>query len=176
MTTQEYVKKLNGKIQTLKSGKALNIASQSTHVKMVERVFEKGLDSDGEKHEYNSTDPLYINPLTDSPKKFPPKGKNGDTKFKNGKKHKTGYFKSYKAFREAIGYPADKMNLILFNIFHSDFGKAVIKINNESFVSTVTNEGNKGKLEKFSNYFKLNKLEKENFKDVLEFETLEILK
>jgi hypothetical protein len=176
MTTDQYIKNQHAKINELKSGVVIGIAAQDTHVKMVERIFEEGKDSSGEKAKYNSSDPIYVNPNTESPKRFPPKGKTGKTKFKNGEPHKTGYFNSYKDFRQKIGRETGFMNLNLFGNLQNDFGKGVVKLTNESWISTVTSVLNKGKLEKFADYFSLNKDERLNFKDVLEFESLKILK
>lgn len=175
MTTDEYVKKLLGKVAEIQKGKPLNIAAQDTHVKMSERIFEKGLLPDGGTVPYNSTDPIYVSPAT-SPKNFPTKGKNGDAKFKNGKPHMTGFFKSYKAYREEIGRPTEQVNLFLWGNLQSDFSKGVKKINDESYASTVSWVANIGKLKKFSDYFELNKDERENFRLVLEDETLKILR
>lgn len=60
-----------------------------------------------------STKSTYIS-LNKSPKKFKPKGKNGQTKFKNGKQHKSGYFPDgYKGFRNEIGAVTSYVNLQL---------------------------------------------------------------
>jgi hypothetical protein len=175
MTTEEYIKKQHEKLAVLASGKPIAIAAQDTHVKMVERIFDDGKQTDGKKNKYNSTDPLYVNP-NNSPKKFPTKGKNGDTKFESGEDHKTGYFKSYKDFRSKIGRQTGAMDLQLFGVLRNDFSKGVVKISDLVYVSTVTNEANKGKLEKFSSYFKANKAERENFREVLEYESMNILR
>jgi hypothetical protein len=175
MTTQEFIKKQNEKLDKLKSGVAVAIAAQDTHVKMTARIFEDGETAQGNKLKYNSSDPLYVNPK-DAPKNFPKKGKTGKTKFENGKPHKTGYFESYKDYRQKIGRESNFMNLNLFGNLQNDFGKGVIKLSEGGYASTVTQEDNKGKLEKFSTYFKLNQEERESFKEVLEFETLEILR
>jgi hypothetical protein len=182
MTTDQFIAKQHKKIAELKTGVVIGIAAQDTHAKMVERIFEEGKTSAGAKLKYNSTDPLYVNPNTQSPKKFVPMGKpkegrkRGDSKFNDGTPHKTGYFESYKSFREKIGRDTEFMNLNLFGNLQNDFGKGVVKLSNESWISTVTNAANKGKLESFNVFFQLNKGERENFKDVLEYESLEILK
>jgi hypothetical protein len=102
MTTPDFIKRQHEKIEKLKSGLAVHIAAQDTHVKMTARIFEEGETAQGNKLRYNSSDPLYVNP-DNSPKSFPPKGKTGKTKFKNGESHKTGYFESYKDYRQKIG-------------------------------------------------------------------------
>jgi hypothetical protein len=175
ITTEEYIKRQHDKLEKLKTGVAVQIAAQDTHVKMVERIFEEGKTAQGNTLGYNTTDPLYVNPKN-SPKNFQKKGKEGKTKFDNGKDHKTGYFDSYADFRRAIGKTTSFMNLNLFGVFQNDFAKGVIKLAKSAYASTVTNEANKGKLEKFATYFKLNTTERESFKDVLEYESLKILK
>jgi hypothetical protein len=175
MTTEQYIKRQHEKLDLLKEGKAIAIAATDTHTKMTARIFEEGETAQGNKLKYDSTDPIYVNPK-DSPKSFPVKGKDGDVKFKNGKNHKTGYFKSYQEYRQKIGRESGFMNLNLFGVLQSDFGKGVVKVDGSAYASTVTQEANKGKLEKFSTFFKLNAEERESFRDVLEFESLEILK
>jgi hypothetical protein len=182
MTTDQFIAKQHSKIAKLKTGEVIGIAAQDTHVKMVERIFEEGKTSAGAKLKYNSTDPLYVNPNTQSPKKFTTMGKpkegrkRGDSKFKDGTPHKTGYFDSYMDFRAKIGRETSFMNLDLFGILKSDFGKGVIKLSPVSWISTVTNEANKGKLESFNVFFQLNKDERGNFKEVLRDESMKILK
>jgi hypothetical protein len=175
ITTEEYIKRQHAKLEKLKTGVALHIAAQDTHVKMVERIFEQGETAQGNHLGYNTTDPLYVNPKN-SPKNFPKKGKTGKSKFENGENHKTGYFDSYADFRKAIGKTTSYMNLNLFGVLQNDFAKGVIKLAKSAFASTVTQEANKVKLEKFATYFKLNKEERESFKDVLEYESLKILR
>jgi hypothetical protein len=175
MTTEEFIAKQHRAIEKIASGLPIAIAAQDTHVKMVERIFEEGKEVNGKKNKYNSTDPIYVNP-DNSPKKFPTKGKKGNAKFSNGEPHKTGYFESYKDYRGKIGRETGFMNLDLWGILKSDFGKGVIQLDPLKHVSTVTNEANKGKVEKFADYFKITKEEKQNFKEVAEFEALEILR
>jgi hypothetical protein len=175
MTTEQFIQRQREKLARLKSGEAVAIAAQDTHVQMVERIFETGKQADGKKKKYNSKDPIYVNPKN-APKSFKPKGKSGDTIFSNGDEHKTGYFDSYKDYRAAMGRETKHVNLNLFGILQSDFSKGVVKLDDLKYVSTVTQESNKGTVEKFGEYFKLNKDERKNFKEVLEYETLEILK
>lgn len=185
MTTQEYIQKLNSKISKLQTGLPIGIAAQDTHVKMVERIFEEGKKSDGSGiGKYNSTDLLYVNP-NDSPKKFPTKGKpdkNGKakSKFSNGESHKTGYFESYKAYREKVGRQTDHVNLNLFGNLHNDFGKGVVKLNTQTYASRISQGSNEkkreGMEEKYGDIFKVTEGERENFKEVLNFEVMQILK
>lgn len=121
MTTAEYNKRLDEKLMEISNAKFLLTSVTEVHSRQVKRIFEKGLNGDeGKIGSYNSTDPLYVDPDT-SPKKFPLKGKNGETTFKNGKSHKTGYFDSYKAFRGAIGRETSFVNLRLTENLKFDF-------------------------------------------------------
>lgn len=175
LTTEQFIKQQREKIALLMSGKAIAIAAQDTHVKMVERIFEDGETSNGNKLGYNTEDPLYVNP-NDSPKKFPTKGKTGKSKFSNGEPHKTGYFGSYREYRQKIGRQAGFMDLQLFGNLRNDFSKGVVKLDSFTFVSTITNEANREKFKKFQAYFKLSKEEREHFKQVLTEEILRILR
>lgn len=175
MTTQEYISRQRAKLEKLKTGVAVGIAAQDTHVKMVERIFDDGKKASGGKNKYNSTDEIYVNPKN-APRNFPTKGKDGKAKFNNGKDHKSGYFKSYKAFREKVGRQTQFMDLKLFGVLESDFSKGVIKLSDMSYASKVTNEANVDKVDNFSEYFKLSKAERKNYRDVSEFETINILR
>lgn len=62
--------------------------------------------------QYDTASELYVNPLN-APRKFPTVGKTGRAKFKNGKPHRTGYFRNYKEFRARIGRPTGVVNLQL---------------------------------------------------------------
>lgn len=179
MTTNEYVKKIRKEIQVLKTGVPVNIASQDTHTKMVERVFEKGKNAqNGDIGTYNDTKPIYVNPDR-SPKKFRPSGKGSNkSKFKNGNSRRTKYFKSYKEFRKSVGRPIGKVNLVLSGTLQSDFGKAVTKVNNLRYTATARQE-NENKIsgleERYGNIFRLTPKERTNFKQVLASEVLKIL-
>lgn len=180
MTTDQFISQQRVKMQKILTGLPIALAAQDTHVKMVSRIFEDGETSKGNQLGYNTTDPLYVNPKTGSPKNFPVKGKNGSDTFKSGKnkgkKHKTGYFESYKDFRNAIGKTNKSINLNLTGILESDFSKGVIKLGDLKYVSMVTNERNKAIVEKFDVYFKLSKEERTFFKERLTDEVLKILR
>lgn len=180
MSTQEYITKMKSKLEVIKSGTLIGIAAQDTHVMMVERIFEKGKNAqDEEIGKYNTTNSLYVNPKN-APKNFPPKGKNDDTKFSDGKPHKTAYFDSYKSYREAVGRNTDKVNLVMFGNLQSDFGKGVVKKDGVTWISTVTREGHikiiEGQEKRFGNIFRLTPKERNNFKQVLAAETYDTLK
>jgi hypothetical protein len=139
ITPQEFADKINLQIAELqKSNRPLELAARSVHALQVQRIFKDGLKSDGSQiGQYNTTEPLYVNPST-SPGNTsgikPPRGKNGDTHFKSGKKegqpHKTTYVESYKAYKGLIGRNNDKVNLRLSDDLFSDFASPVFDTNN----------------------------------------------
>lgn len=179
MTTSEKISQLRRQMTAIEHGQIVQIAAQDTHVKMTDRIFSKGHNAqDGNIGNYNTTDELYVNP-DNSPKKFPTKGKNGDTEFNNKKKHKTGYFKSYSEFRSKIGRQTDKVNLVLSGDLQGDFGKAVIKVSDTGYASVVRSDnGDKidGAQNRFGNIFRLTPKERTNFKQVLAAETFKLLR
>lgn len=180
MTTEEYIAKLNGQVSHLKDGAIVAIAAQDTHAMMIERIFEEGKKQDGtEIGSYDTSSPLYVNPAI-SPKSFPAKGKNDDTKFSNGNNHKTGFFESYSEYRQKIGRPVDKVNLTLSGLLKSDFSRAVTRISEFIYTSKVSTKRSAdiidGMDNKYGKIFGLTEKEKENFLETLKFESLRILK
>jgi hypothetical protein len=179
LTTAEYISKLNGQVSHLKDGIIVAIAAQDTHSMMLERIFEQGKKTDGSDiGQYNTSNELYVNPKN-APKNFPAKGKNGDAKFSDGKPHKTGFFESYKEYRSTVGRQSTKVDLTMTGLLKSDFSRAVVKVNNFNYTSSVSTERNKkiieGMEEKFGKIFGLTEAEKQNFLEVLKYESLRIL-
>lgn len=179
MKTSEKIAQLRRQLTIIESGKLVQIAAQDTHVQMVDRIFNKGLNAqDGQIGTYNTSNELYVNP-NNSPKKFPTKGKTGESKFKNGEPHKTGYFESYSNYRSKVGRPTSKVNLVLFGDLQNDFGKAVFKLTETKYASLVRGaNGDKveGAEAKYGNIFRLTPKERTNFKQVLAFETFRMIK
>ena len=178
MSPEEYRQQLDKQIERLKSGEAMKTAVVSTHTRVARRIFVKGLKSDGTPiGEYNTTSPLYVNPLTGSPKKFPPAGKpyggkKGREVFAStGKPHKTGYFESYKAFRDKIGKNNKTVNLNLFGILQRDFASGLQQESNSIWYEGVKQEGSADKIvgneKRFGEIFKHTKDEEEFFVKVL---------
>lgn len=179
MTSEEYIRRYKQKINELKASDIVGIAAQDTHSIMIERIFDDNENvTNAQIGKYNTTDPLYVSPIT-SPKKFPPKGKNGNSKFEDGKLHKTGYFKSYSDYRKSQGRKTDKVDLFMFGNLRSDFSKGVVKINNSEYVSKILRDENIKKKEgaefRFGKIFSLTPKERTNFKQVMAFEVMQIL-
>jgi hypothetical protein len=79
-----------------------------------QRIHVLGTASDGTDIGQYSSTPIYVNPARGS-YSFAPVGKTGKTTFAStGQPHLTRYFDAgYRAFREAVGLPADKVVLTL---------------------------------------------------------------
>ena len=121
MTTQEFIGLIDKQLEAIEDNKFLLPIIGDIHAMQVKRVFDSGINGNGAKiGSYNSVDPIYIHP-DKSPRQFPKKGKTGETTFKNGKSHKTGYFDSYKAFRSAISIESGFVNLTLTRDLRFDF-------------------------------------------------------
>ena len=157
MTVDEYVSKLRTQASEIESGKPLFLAVSTTVASMSKRIFTDGKNSaDGQIGNYNSSDPLYIDPVV---------GKTGKDTFKDGKKHKTGYFESYKAFRGKIGRRTDFVNLNLTNELKLNFESGTRRISNTQYDLIVTKKINVDKVdgneERFGTIFHTTQKEKE---------------
>ena len=146
-TTNDFIQKLEQRYKDIVSNKPLGIAVAAVHEKMVKRIFEDGKNgNDGKIGAYDTSEPLYVSP-NKSPKSFPVKGKTGKTKYKNGKPHKTGYFTSYKAFRQKIGREVSFVNLSLFGQLKRDFSNSLQRVNNNKWISGTKNNKNSDKVD-----------------------------
>lgn len=122
MGLSDYIKKLQDLVLTLNDGeliaKRVGIpAALAVEADYKERIFKDGKDSkEGNIGKY-STKPFYAGAknLTGLPKgKFKPVGKNGRSRFNNGKPKKSRYLpKGYKEFRERAGRQSKKVDLNL---------------------------------------------------------------
>lgn len=146
MTSQDLIKKIDDQLKKIEDAKFLFTCVSEVHARQVKRIFTDGLNGNGVKiGSYNSTDPLYVDP-DKSPKKFPTKGKTGSDTFKSGIKHKTGYFDSYKAFRQAISRETSFVNLRLNENLKFDFTNS-LTLNGNVYQSGVKKKENVGKVD-----------------------------
>lgn len=148
MTTKEFILEHRKKLsKILKDNRPLRIAALTIHKDIAKRIFVEGGDAaGGDIGRYDTIRELYVNPAV-SPKKFPTKGKTGRSKFNDGKPHKTGYFKSYKDYRQRIGRKVDKVNLVLTGQLQSDFASGIVQLSPHSWASEVKNKHNKDKID-----------------------------
>lgn len=110
MTAEEWKLKLLETARKIQEDDIpLRLATYSTVAIQAKRIFTEGRNTAGNKFEYNSTNPLYLNPSTtfNGGKLGTPIGKTGKKVFESGKKkgqpHKTVFVESYKDYREKIG-------------------------------------------------------------------------
>lgn len=175
MTTKEFITKQRKKLNAIqKENKPLAIAATSIHSKQVQRVFEEGKNSKGTKIGiYDSSNSLYVNPKN-APRSVPLKGKTGRTAFKSGKRHVTGYFPSYKAFRQQQGRPTSFVNLTLFGRLKSDYSRPPQRVNVHRYIAGVNGVENTNKIkgveDKYGRVFFLTQGERKQFLKILEKE------
>jgi len=88
----------------------------------IARIHNEGKAVDDSRIGSYSTKPAYFSPER-SPKKFTPKGKNGKSKFANGKRKKTRYFSNgYKGLRQEIGRQVNTVDLSFTGKLSREFG------------------------------------------------------
>jgi len=119
MKYSEYRKRLLKFSDLIAETKPLFDAVVNNVADRAERIFVNGGVGPGGSRENYSPNPLYKNPDI-APRKFPVRGKDGESKFKNGKPHKTAYFPNYSAYKRQIGRTSF-VNLIEFGNFERGF-------------------------------------------------------
>lgn len=172
-TTEQYKKKLGKLVLSMQDIKPFYEATNEIIIRQDDRVFNKGLNSNNAPFGSYQTQPIYVS-LSQTPRKFAPKGKGGETKFKNGKLHKSGYFAGgYYQFKQTIGkaQAGKNINLTLYGHFRKGFQNSAnpAKLNKTGFeiVYSVKHTGaNPAKkvdsiIERYPSAFKLSKSERE---------------
>lgn len=177
-TTQDFIRKQRKVLSNIKRiNKPLQVAADTAHKDMVQRIHRNGEKANGSKiGSYNSTDEIYVDPKT-SKKSFPLRGKiSASSTFKNGKKRKTGFFESYKAFKQATGRKTGFINLVQNGDLELDFsnrGKTT-KVNQTKRIASVDRQDNIDKAEgaesRFGKIYDLTLKEIKKFEDVLQKE------
>lgn len=192
ITPQQFKDRLLRAAEKLKTDNTpLKLATYTVVATQAKRIFTDGLNTAGQKHTYNSTNPLYLNPLTtfDGGKLGTPKGKTGKTIFESGKKkgqpHKTVYVESYKDYREQIGREAEFVNWELSGDLKLDFENpqgstpTPIKVSENEYLSGLKRDLNIKKREglekRYGRIFWLSDTEKQLFYDTASFELRRLL-
>lgn len=165
----EYIASQRERFEKIQNGEALEIAVRDTHAKQVQRIFVEGKNSgDSQIGKYSTNDPLYVNPKN-APKNTPVRGKNGQSTFANGNKHKTTYFESYSDFRSEQGRESSFVNLNLFGNLRSSWANGLFKVSDREWVVAIPQseyvkvEGNE---ERFGG--KISALTKEEYNNFIE--------
>ena len=196
MTVKEYNANLDRfLVDITKINRPLYLAAKSSVQQIGNRIFQDGKKTNERIiGQYDTNHPLYVNP-NNSPKSFKPEGKPVTVgKVKRGNKkgqdielrntvrlvgkevveHKTRWFANYKDFRNQIGRPIDKVNLVLSGDLQSDFRKANVnqfaeptKISPSKYVIQLDRVVNEKKSEgfdkKYGEIFTASQKEKETF-------------
>lgn len=180
MTTDQFIAKMNKKIEAIeKFDKPLELAVRSVMSLQSKRIFIEGKNSDeGLIGDYVDKE-IYVSPdANPTLKKFPLKGKNGDTNFKNGKPHKTGYFPNWLGFKKAVGKNKriSTVDLFLTGTLHRNWansdvvGKAEAdKVNQHNYIVTLSDENQK-KVERYGRVFNLSLRERGIFLKTVQLE------
>jgi hypothetical protein len=188
MTIDEFNLKLKQALAEIQANDIpLRLAAYSSLAEVSLRIFTKGGNADGGAiGQYNSTNPIYLNPKKSfgGSKLGTPRGKTGETKFKNGKTHVTVYLDSYKDYKAVLGKPSGGgfVNLELSGDLKSDFENGKVPTPqqrgpHEYFVSLkrpINNDKRDGLEAKYGKIFALTNQEVENFIEDIKFEFAKI--
>ena len=145
------------------------------------RVFNKGLNSEGSIIGEYSKNEIYVSGKARvKPKTL--KGKYGETKFKDGTPHKSGYFASYLDYKKDVGRNKiiQTVDLKLSGDLHRDFANGKIekpemrKANVHSYYIGL-NEENIKKVKRYGNVFLPTTSEKKEFLETLRVELINAL-
>lgn len=180
MTIEELIQKYRRQQKELTESQAYFLAASTAHADMVERIFTDGNATDGNPiGVYDTTKEMYVNPIN-APRGFTPEGKTGQQVFKNGNKHRTKYFKSYRDFRANQQRETGFVNLQLFGNLMSDFSTSLRRVSNTIFESRPRRKENEGKIignqRRFQKViFGATEKERETYRETLNFEINKIL-
>lgn len=187
MTLEEHISKMRQLAKELvQADKPVYLAANSSLSSFAERVFQKGENVSGSTFQYNSTNPLYVNPATtfgNTSALKPPRGKTGKTKFKSGKNHKTTWVESYKQLRGLVGREDGFVNWTAQGDLKSDIlnnntlttrkvSEAEYKISSEN---SENQEKLRGLIKKYPNVFELSEADKKVYYKAFEFEFKKLL-
>lgn len=126
LTLQQYLDKIKRQNRELmKKNVPLQIAAQTTHALITNRIFHEGRATDGGPiGSYDNTNEMWVE--NDQLRRA------GTNKGKTGDPIKTSYYKSYKALKRQQGFNADVVNLRMKNELQSDFANAPIGENSDA--------------------------------------------
>jgi len=184
MTIEEFQLKLKQALAEIEANNTpLKLAAYSSVAAVSKRIFTDGGNANGgEIVQYKADGGIYLNPKTSfgGSKLGTPRGKTGETKFKNGKNHVTVYLDSYKDYKAVLGKPSGGafVNLELSGDLKSDFENGAIPTPqqngvNEYFVSLkrqINNDKRSGLEFKYGRIFALTDAEVKEFIEDVKFE------
>lgn len=187
MTTDEFIAKQKIAIDNIiKEDKPLRIAVSSITALISKRVWTQGLNSDGSIIGNYKGGEIYVSGVvaekTRLPK-FPLKGKTGESTFKNGKPHKSGYFTNYLSFKKTEGRnkKVQTVDLFLSGDLHKDWANGDInkpeatKVNQHYYYTSLS-EDSLNKVARYGNVFQPTIVEKGKFLSVIQTEFAKALR
>lgn len=190
MTTDEFNKKLDEKIKLIeRENKPLMLSVRHIMTLQSRRIFLEAKNASGSAIGTYKDRELYLNPNGKNypkgkVKSFPAKGKTGDSKFKNGNPHKTGYFSNWLAYKKTIGQNKNTSGVNLSwtgdlqrNWANAEIGKPAnaIRVNQHNYIVSLREE-NAVKAERYGNVFGVSEKEKSEFLRVNQLELFKALK
>lgn len=182
MTTEEFLRQQDAKFRAIiEKNIPLQIAVRSIMALQSRRIFLEGKNASNSLIGNYSTKPIYVSGSLSKKSNlptFPLAGKYGETKFKNGTIHRSGYFGNYLAFKRAINRNKriGTVDLFLTGTLHRHWanndsvGKAEArKINQHRYIVAIS-ESDVKKIERYGNVFGLSLQERKLFFTVLQKE------
>lgn len=189
MTTEEFLRQQDAKFRAIiEKNIPLQITVRSIMALQSRRIFLEGKNTSGSLIGNYSTKPIYVSGSLSEKSNlptFPLAGKYGETKFKNGTIHRSGYFGNYLAFKRAINLNKriGTVDLFLTGTLHRHWanndtvgkadarkGKAKArKINQHRYIVAIS-ESDVKKIERYGNVFGLSLQERKLFFTVLQKE------
>lgn len=138
MSTQDFIKRNERLLAQMKKADFTFDVVGGVHAKYIERIYDKGQDSNGGTiGQYDDTRPVYINPNKSPIKVTPNPGR------------KTKKFRSYKAFRSAIGRETSRVNFRLTEQMKVDHSNGIMR-QGTGWVTGLKNQANIDKFEGLS--------------------------
>jgi hypothetical protein len=186
MTTTEYIKEMEQRLERLIKGEHVFIAVSDVHTQMGERIFNDGKDANNNDiGEYDTKNEIRVSVAkNDLPKKVKGRGfREGQVTAKkvDGSDYKTHYFSSYSALRQEQGVAINKVNLTLTGLLESNFYAGLKKLSNTEYVASLNNDleikkarGNEERFKKV--IFQHTKKEEAQLIEKIQFESLRIMR
>lgn len=139
-TPEEYVKEIERRISQLRKADLIYPVATKVHADMSERIFDKGVNGDGNKIGEYSTEPAYYSKKQfKKTSAFKPRGKySNDIKLKDGRPRKSMFIADgYHGLKGVQGYKNDTVNLTYSSTLRNNFdagltedeGKVIVRLN-----------------------------------------------
>jgi hypothetical protein len=179
MNLDEFILKVEGWANEFKKLEPIGIAVGDVVADMQDRIFDKGLNSDGGKiGTYDNNNEIRVYP-EDLARKIAPRGKNKRKEKKNGKPYKMVWFNDYQTLRSEQGRESAFINLRFTADLQNDFIKSKTYSNGKWLLGTqrkLNTEKMNGNEARFGKIFDLTLQERELFNKRVQELTLDIFK